>query len=349
MLNNLPNAPIKFISIRTKLLIIFTLIFTGVFGSLFYVFYNFAVNLAVQHLRDNLEEITEAVAEGVDTEELIELYQTGSIDEETGLFAPQHQNQLAWLEYIHELDPDSWPYIFVHESRADLKPADELISDSNEVIFLVDLWSNRNLDDSEPFWKTYSISPEIATAIDAGMLVHHPQIPYYDDRGVWITAYAPLQNSQGQTIPGFGVRVDYSAEHVHDIKTGIRKRMFVTFLLFYILLFLLIYIAAKRFTRRTINLANVANEIGEGNYGQDLSRFSSSLLAKDEITQLADVFKVMVEKVSSRENRLRRQVAKLTIRIDEQDCNEQVKEITENQFFQELAEKAQSLRDSLQR
>jgi HAMP domain-containing protein len=349
MLNNTPIAPVKFISIRTKLLIIFTLIFTGMFGSLFYVFYNFAVNLAAQHLRDNLEEMTEAVAEGVDTEELLELYQAGAFDEETSLPAPQYQNQLAWLEYIHELDPDVWPYIFVHESRADLKPADEFISDNDEVIFVVDLWSAKNLTDSELFWETYSTSPEIIRTMDSEVLVHHPQIPYYDDRGVWITAYALLQDSQGQIIPGFGVGIDYSAEHLHDIKIGIQRRMVVTFVIFYILLFLLIYIAAERFTRRTIRLARVANEIGEGNYGQDLSGFSNSPLAKDEITQLADVFKVMVEKVSRRENKLRQQVAKLSIKIDEQDCHEQVKEITENDFFQELAEKAQSLRDFLQR
>ncbi|MEO1069359.1 MAG: hypothetical protein AAFW95_09595, partial [Cyanobacteria bacterium J06638_6] len=61
---------------------------------------------------------------------------------------------------------------------------------------------------------------------------------------------------------------------LHDIKTGSQRRMGITFVLIYILLFLLIYIAAARFIRQTINLAHMANEIGEGDYGQDLSSFS---------------------------------------------------------------------------
>jgi CRP-like cAMP-binding protein len=64
----------------------------------------------------------------------------------------------------------------------------------------------------------------------------------------------------------------------------------------------------------------------------------------DELGQLARVFQRMVQQVDNREQRLRRQVAELRIEIDEVKKANQVAEITETEYFQQLQQKARRLR-----
>jgi DNA-binding response OmpR family regulator len=65
----------------------------------------------------------------------------------------------------------------------------------------------------------------------------------------------------------------------------------------------------------------------------------------DALGQLARVFQSMVREVRAREERLQTQVQQLRIEIDEHRKAKQVAEITETSYFQELQEKAQSLRN----
>lgn len=64
----------------------------------------------------------------------------------------------------------------------------------------------------------------------------------------------------------------------------------------------------------------------------------------DELGQLSRVFQRMVREVDLREQRLRMQVAELKIEIDEAKKAHQVAEITETEYFQQLRQKASSLR-----
>jgi CRP/FNR family cyclic AMP-dependent transcriptional regulator len=64
----------------------------------------------------------------------------------------------------------------------------------------------------------------------------------------------------------------------------------------------------------------------------------------DELGQLSRVFQRMVREVDLREQRLRMQVAELKIEIDEVKKAHQVAEITETEYFQQLRQKASSLR-----
>jgi CRP-like cAMP-binding protein len=64
----------------------------------------------------------------------------------------------------------------------------------------------------------------------------------------------------------------------------------------------------------------------------------------DELGQLARVFQRMVQQVYSREQNLKRQVAELRIEIDEVKKANQVAEITETDYFQQLQQKARRLR-----
>ncbi len=67
-------------------------------------------------------------------------------------------------------------------------------------------------------------------------------------------------------------------------------------------------------------------------------------LRTDALGQLARVFQRMVREVYAREESLKRQVAELRIEIDEAKKTQQVAEITDTDYFQQLQRKAQSLR-----
>jgi CheY-like chemotaxis protein len=64
----------------------------------------------------------------------------------------------------------------------------------------------------------------------------------------------------------------------------------------------------------------------------------------DELGQLARVFQRMAREVYAREQRLKREVHRLRIEIDERRTARQVAEITESDYFQELQRKVDTLR-----
>jgi nitrate/nitrite-specific signal transduction histidine kinase len=65
----------------------------------------------------------------------------------------------------------------------------------------------------------------------------------------------------------------------------------------------------------------------------------------DELGQLGRVFQRMAREVYAREQRLKQQVQELRIVIDEAKKTHQVTEITETDYFRQLQEKAQRLRN----
>jgi DNA-binding response OmpR family regulator len=64
----------------------------------------------------------------------------------------------------------------------------------------------------------------------------------------------------------------------------------------------------------------------------------------DALGQLARVFQRMAAEVRSREQRLKQQVRQLRIEIDEARATQQVAEITQTQYFQDLQARASELR-----
>ena len=63
------------------------------------------------------------------------------------------------------------------------------------------------------------------------------------------------------------------------------------------------------------------------------------------MTKLAQVFKQMAEQVQLREHKLKEQISKLQIQIDEKRQQQEVDEITETDYFQNLKQRAKTLRN----
>jgi nitrate/nitrite-specific signal transduction histidine kinase len=69
-------------------------------------------------------------------------------------------------------------------------------------------------------------------------------------------------------------------------------------------------------------------------------------LRQDELGQLARVFQSMTTQIQQREQKLKQQVEELKIEIDQTRRVQQVSQITQTEYFQELKKKAKKMRDS---
>jgi methyl-accepting chemotaxis protein len=164
---------------------------------------------------------------------------------------------------------------------------------------------------------------------------------YTDQWGTWVSAYGPITNAQGEIIGGMGI--DFNAEYVADVQRQIRETITYAAIGYAAVSLLFVYGFSTLLTRPISALTGIAEEIGEGDYEQDLTPLSDARI-KDEISTLASVFDVMVEKVAEREQSLKQKVASLQIIIDERKRDEQVGELTDSDFFQDLKQKADDLR-----
>jgi HAMP domain-containing protein len=103
-----------------------------------------------------------------------------------------------------------------------------------------------------------------------------------------------------------------------------------------------VLMADRLIARPVLGIAHTAADIEAAKF--DLDQLGAIACRTDEIGQLARVFERMARQVYSREQKLKQQVRELRIEIDEAKRQQQVKEIVETDFFQDLALKAQQLR-----
>jgi CheY-like chemotaxis protein len=98
------------------------------------------------------------------------------------------------------------------------------------------------------------------------------------------------------------------------------------------------------------SVAQVIQAAGAVESGQFAPASLAEVAARpDALGQLARVFERMAGEVISREQRLRQEVQQLRIEIDEARAARQVAEITDNDFFRDLAARAQQMRGGTRR
>ena len=82
-----------------------------------------------------------------------------------------------------------------------------------------------------------------------------------------------------------------------------------------------------------------------GQYDQAMESIQTSADVPDRtLSAVADAVQSMVQVVQEREEQLRHEVAQLRIQINDAKRKQQVAEITETEYFQQLARRAQSMR-----
>lgn len=96
------------------------------------------------------------------------------------------------------------------------------------------------------------------------------------------------------------------------------------------------------YLKAVASLTNAAAAIEQGQF--DRASLAGVSARDDELGRLARVFDRMAAEVASREKQLRQEVERLKVEIDEARKKEQVAEITETSYFQDLQQKAANLR-----
>jgi hypothetical protein len=106
---------------------------------------------------------------------------------------------------------------------------------------------------------------------------------------------------------------------------------------------LAVLLSDRLVARPILTVARAASDIESETF--ELDSLSGLANRKDEFGQLARVFQEMARQISVRQQKLKKQVTALKIEIDDVKRQQQVKEIVDTDFFQDLTAKALTLRD----
>lgn len=326
----------NFWSIRTKVLIGFTVVFTGIFAGTYAWFYRYASELALERLQDNLVNTYRITNTGIDGDRFEELAELPAPDNPTEMENNElYQEHQDWLVSIAaDIDSRALAYTYI---RGD---------NSNEILWIGDAFRVLRPDDEPTLFKEPYIDDGtgLSEGFEDGNVIMEP---FKDEWGTWIYAYGPITNSSGDVVGALGV--DFSAEYLSKVQREVRTFLLIAFAIAYILVVIAIYIMADRLTKPIVALTNLSEAIGDGDYSQreQLAQFHNRRF-HDEISQLAFVYESMVNKVYRREETLKNQISVLKIEIDQTKRSQQVKEIVDTDYFQSLQKKAKSMRRNRQ-
>jgi HAMP domain-containing protein len=335
-----------YISLRVKLLVFFILLYALVFGGVSYWFYNFATDRVRDRLEEDLDTVLMGMAEEIDGDQFAALVEAGRAENPTaGYYPPQPEDDDATA-----ISALYWGHAaFLYQQRQII--GDErvrfftyVLSDTpGEVIFIGSSSALADPPGGAQFFARWS--PD--TADDFEILRQGTQKKtfffeiYEDDFGEWISGYAPITDSDGNTVGAVGV--DFLASYVREVQNDVQDGITLATGITSIAVIVMVTLIAGLLTRPVVALTRSAERIGEGDYDQDLSALTPGRTT-DEIGKLAQVFEIMVGKVRQREEKLKKQVSDLQIMIDESKRQEQVDEIVDSDFFRDLQTKAKEMR-----
>jgi HAMP domain-containing protein len=321
-----------YISLRVKLLITFTLLFSVIFAGVFKWFYDFAAARALERLAADLQVLVDGAANGINGDQLQELYLEAEPNEEGFSDDPRFWQQVDWLATLRRLDPRSNAYTMIRGAAP------------NEFKIVTNAGARVDPEDSAGFLSPFTLDnvPVEFEALFNGTSQSWTLLePYQDDWGYWISGYRAIHNSAGDTVGVLGT--DFRAEYLFQVRQQVQDAALPAFLITYLVLFTTVYVVSAVLTRPIKRLRSMAVHIGEGDYDIDLSAMTSALF-QDEINKFAQVFEIMVSKVRVREENLKRRVEELRIEIDSVKQQAHVSEIVDTDFFRELQAKARQVR-----
>jgi methyl-accepting chemotaxis protein len=331
----------RIISMRVQLLALFTILFSLVFSLAAYWLLSYIDSVVLYQIRSDLTSTLQGAAANTDGNMLVALAKDGKPNADGYSDDPRYTQMMSWLEQIHDLEPRAWPFVYVPGQN------------QNQIFYVADLQSRYEPKRSAKFLEENS-SAEIQwkglreLTVRPGENSNGKFGTYSDEWGQWVTAYAPIKSSGGQLVGGMGI--DFPASYVDEVRRSVLQKVEIAFVMIFLVMFLLIWRMTDSFTRPIMQLTNIADKIGAGDYEhQDsLSWIMDKRPVRDELSRMANTFSVMIEKVSTREHTLRQQVQELKIEIDEVKRKAQVAEIVETDFFRDLKTKADRLRIRMQ-
>lgn len=347
-----PSAPVTeekrsiFVGLRAKLMAALVALFILAFVAIFIWMDKFVNELAMRNLQTDLIATAKTAAAGIDGDAHAALFDHGAIDDAAYttiadfLRSVQKTNPQASGVYTYVQLPDKTDRVQLVVSSGyppgvTPPPVDtETHSDSCKASTL-----------PRPAMREdyFDISPTMVAGIQqAGAETEL----WTDDWGTWLSGYAPIYNSKGESVGAVGV--DMCASDVIALRESIRRNVLIALAVSLAALIVVVWVVATGVTRPVQALTRVADRIGSGDYAQDFSSLHSARI-QDEVDKLASVFELMVGKVYTREQNLRARVQQLEIMIDQGKREREVKQIVESDFFQDLQGKVTEMRSRFKR
>jgi len=164
---------------------------------------------------------------------------------------------------------------------------------------------------------------------------------YTDDYGSWISTYSPIKDASGASVGAIGV--DYPLTYVNEVRGNVQQQLYPVLALSYVILLALVLVLSAALTRPLKRVTAATQRIAGGEYELDVQSMVRNKFP-DELYTLAESVATMASRVGARERSLTREVQRLKVEIDSAKREEAVKEITETDFFSDLASKAHDMR-----
>jgi hypothetical protein len=329
--------PVAVISLRTKMMTVFSLLVVmALWGSSYWI-YDYAVNTALDDTTEEINTLLRVAAAGIDGDEVVALYQADSSTDDA-----RYQKQLGWLETV--LGDHSYTlYTFV---RTD---------DPGEVAIVANTTAldghprTLELPEDSLMWQGF-VAPTVSSVEKLSLPALLSELTWHgldvaagsgqNEQEAWISGYAPIRNAQGEIVAAVGVDlpVTYKSELQVNVVTPVRRvfgEMFIPMLI-------VVFLVSRAITHPLVAVTKAARRIGEGDYDLDLSHIHQARL-RNEISELAEAIEASARAHLSEQN-LRQQVEKLEIQINEVKRRQQVEAIVEEDFFQDLQAKADDMR-----
>lgn len=320
----------RFISLRLKLLLAFGLLFSLAFAGAFLWFYSLATDDAMSSIQESLTYTINGAVDGINGDEFQALVAEGQRRPDGLTNDPRYWSELAWFKKVHDLDPRAYPYSYIPGPDKNGKQTN---------YFIVDYLQIADPSRAAGFKEQWTLNS--GTSRGGFQTLTYLLTPYTDKWGSWVSAYAPIKNSRGQVVGALGV--DFRADYVYQVQRDVLYRVLPALAVAEILLLVLVFLLSRTLTEPIRTLTRAARRVADGNYDSDFAAMRGAAV-KDEIGTLAEVFQIMVAKVSHREQTLVQRVEQLTIEIDEAKRQNEVGQIVQSDFFQDLQSRAMAMR-----
>src|SRR5690349_3985996 len=108
-----PGATARFVGLRVKLFLGFTLLFSVVFFGTFYWFYSYSRERALEAIQTGLTASIQGAAAGIDGDEFDALVRQARPNAQGTTDDPRYGKILAWLDTVHSMEPRAFPYTYV--------------------------------------------------------------------------------------------------------------------------------------------------------------------------------------------------------------------------------------------
>ncbi len=323
-----------FISVRAKMLGTILLLLVLALGGTFFWFYNFVTDQVWQLIKHDAETTLSGVVDGIDGDTFEALSKEMTLRPDGYTDDPRYWEHVRFLKNAHDVEPRAFIYTYIKGDE----PYQVKFIGSNGA-------ANNPPEGAKPFdvyqeqadqtllWEGLKQPVENETFTGGGQ----------DTYGSWgVTVCRPIYNSKNEVVGAAGI--DFQTDYVLRVQRSMLTLFYTAIAIIFLVMIVAVVWFSDRLSRPITQLTRIAELIGEGHYDQDLTALTR-MKVRDEISKLAEVFDIMIDKVYAREQTLRQRVEELQIQIDESKKQHAISEIVDTDFFRDLQTKAVQLRE----